>query len=91
MLEHFFIWEQNEVLYKIYEIADSFWENGATYKQLLDEYNWRHKANKLNTQNIAHYCKAKLEKRGFLVSTIVNSTSEKKVYVTHHYFKFLMK
>ena len=62
---------------------------------MLDEYNRKFKSGgskreaKLNTQNIAHYCKAKLEKRGFLVSTIVNATSEKKVYVTHHYIKMI--
>lgn len=94
-LSSFFSSTENEPLYKLYNILGNpkngknlipLGETGVIYSKLSKLWTGGKKQAKMDPQTIAHYCK-KLEKQGFIICTILQQNSERKVYLRSEYFK----
>lgn len=88
LLEQFYKKDENVVLFQMYEVICRHGQGKEMmYTEICNRYNEKHASTKkrcaqqsvkLNTLDIAHYCK-KLEKIGFVNTTTNATTSEKKI------------
>lgn len=88
LLEQFYKKDENVVLFQVYEIICRHGHGKEMlYTEICSRYNEKYASTKkrcaqqsvkLNTLDIAHYCK-KLEKIGFVDTTTNATTSEKKI------------
>lgn len=88
LLEQFYKKDENVVLFQVYEVICRHGQGKEMlYTEICNRYNERYASTKkrcasqsvkLNTLDIAHYCK-KLEKIGFVNTTTNATTSEKKI------------
>lgn len=88
LLEQFYKKDENVVLFQVYEVICRHGQGKEMlYTEICSRYNEKYASTKkrcaqqsvkLNTLDIAHYCK-KLEKIGFVDTTTNATTSEKKI------------
>lgn len=86
LLEQFYKKEENVILFHMYDVLCQNSYRDLVYSEICQKFNDKYaskkrcaqESEKLNTFDVAHYCK-KLEKIGFVTSATNEKTSEKKI------------